>query len=394
MSRRDLTRRLVRAGVWVLLRVLPARRHAVVRGWPDSEGNAVEAVRGLARRYRGEIHWLLDDVDYPGPDFARAELADPRVGRVRARSPRAVWLALTAELTLFTHGLWTAVPPPEDRLVVNLWHGDGPKRLPDAAAIRSSVLVSGSQLWSRYTRKVFALADDRVAVVGYPRIDQLVEPVPAATVAGLDLPADRPLVLWLPTFRHARGPGGVAYTDAERLTGRADVQAVAVALADAASAHGVEVVVKPHPLDIDTYAGLGLRVLPQAALDRAGVSLYQLLGRCAGLITDTSSVWVDYLALDRPVAFCLPDLDELHRGRGLHVADLAPLLPGPRLARPADAAGWLAAVAAGDPDARPSRSSAATALGPVPGPGATDRLLDWLDGFQRGRGRPVLFSGA
>ncbi|MDP9465776.1 MAG: hypothetical protein M3P31_00800, partial [Actinomycetota bacterium] len=56
--------------VWVLLRVVPARPHAVVHGWPDGEANAVEVVRGLLRRYRGRVYWLLHDPSYAGPDVA------------------------------------------------------------------------------------------------------------------------------------------------------------------------------------------------------------------------------------------------------------------------------------------------------------------------------------
>jgi len=117
-----------RGVVWTLLRVLPARRHAVVHGWPDNEANAIEVVRGLGRRYRGRIYWLLEDVGYLGPEFGAVDLADSaRIVRVRKKSLKAIWFCLTAELTFFTHGLYTAVDAPRNRLVVNLWHGDGPK---------------------------------------------------------------------------------------------------------------------------------------------------------------------------------------------------------------------------------------------------------------------------
>ena len=58
LRRRELksfVRRLVR-----LLRLFaPTRPHVVVAGFPDTEGNAVEVVRGLLAR--GEpVHWLTD----------------------------------------------------------------------------------------------------------------------------------------------------------------------------------------------------------------------------------------------------------------------------------------------------------------------------------------------
>ena len=126
-----------RGVIWVLLRVLPARRHAVVHGWPDNEGNAIEVLRGLRRRYRGRIYWLLADTGYHGPDFAAADLADStRIVRLRKNSLKAMWRSLTAEVTFFTHGLYTAVDAPGNRLVVNLWHGDGPKSARDLNLVR------------------------------------------------------------------------------------------------------------------------------------------------------------------------------------------------------------------------------------------------------------------
>src|SRR6478752_6822282 len=106
-----------RVAVWALLRVIPPRKHAVVFGWPDNEGNSVEVVRGLSRRYRGQVYWLLQDPTYRGPAFA-SDLPSPRVTAIQKGSLKALRLSLTAELTVFTHGLYTAVSAPRNRLVV------------------------------------------------------------------------------------------------------------------------------------------------------------------------------------------------------------------------------------------------------------------------------------
>ena len=61
-------------------------------------------------------------------------------------------------------------------------------------------------------------------------------------------------------------------------------------------------------------------------LARVGVPLYTLIGRAAGMVTDYSSVWVDYLLLDRPMAFLVPDRDTYTRG--LQPPDILDWLPG------------------------------------------------------------------
>jgi CDP-glycerol glycerophosphotransferase len=358
--------RLTRSLAWLVLRLLPPQRHAVVHGWPDSEGNAVEVVRALRRRYRGTVVWLLDDPDYAGPSSAVPELrAGPGLRRLRKNSPAAIWYSLTAELTLFTHGLYTAVRPPRSRLVVNLWHGDGPKITRDVDLIRSTVVVSGSRLWGDYKLELFGLGRQALALTGNPRTDQFAEPVPPAALAQLGLRAAGPRVLWLPTYRQARGPRSRQWSDGEGLTGSDDVQAIARALAGEAEARGVELLVKPHPLDADDYGALGIRVLRDEQLRDAGVTLYQLMGSCTALLSDISSAWVDYLVLDRPIAFFVPDLADRQARGLLNVPDLEALLPGPRLLTPEQARAFLGAVVAGEEQAQPSRWPGTTRIGPV-----------------------------
>ena len=377
----------------LLLRILPPRPHAVVHGWPDDEGNAVEVVRALLRRYAGRVYWLLSDIDYGGPAYASSDLVgSTRLVRVPKNSPSAVRLALTAESTFFTHGLFCAVRPPANRLVVNLWHGDGPKLPADTDLIRSTVAVAGTKLWGSQRPKRFGLHPDHVAILGNPRIDQFTAAPRAEVLRQLGLDPERRTVLWLPTYRTASGPYGRSWNTTESLSTNAAVTAIVAALGAAAREASLQLVVKPHPLDADVYGDLGVRVLPHDELSRAGITLYQLLGAADAIISDVSSVWPDFLSLDRPIGFYVPDLEELQSGGWLNVDNLATLLPGPRIENAEDARHFLEVVA-GDPDRiRPSHYPAFDRVGPADPDHVTDRLLDWLDDFQRGRGRKPLFS--
>lgn len=376
-----------------LLRVLPPRRHAVVYGWPDDEGNAVEVVRALARRYRGTVYWLLSDMRYRGPQHAAQELSDvTRVVRVRKSSLRSYLLSLTAETTFFTHGLFTAVDPPDNRLVVNVWHGDGPKLAKDTHLFRSTVVVAGSALWGGQRSKRFNVPAENVALVGNPRIDQFTATPRTEVLSRLDLDPGRCTLLWLPTFRQGSAGDGRTWHDGDSLSSRTAVAELVEALSRAAEEHHVQLVVKPHPLDADTYAGFGITVLPHARLAQAGVTLYQLLGAADAIISDVSSVWVDFSTLDRPVGFYIPDAAELQAARGFNVDDLKSLLPGPLIETPADAHRFVRTVATEPSQLRPSQFPGSARIGAVKGPGAADRLLDWLVDFQRARNRDPLFT--
>jgi len=384
--------RALRLITWVLLRALSTRAHAVVHGWPDDEANAIEVARGLLRRYPGRIYVLQNDPAFWSPRIPQEE--GGRLVRLPKNSLAALRVSLRAEVTFFTHGLSTAVDPPGDRLVVNLWHGDGPKSTRQPRLVRSTVVVSGAALWAAYKAELFAVPPQNVLLTGNPRIDQFDEPLVETVLRRFGLNPGRRCVLWMPTYREARGPRDRAWSDGIRLSGSSEVAALATALAVHAEALPIDLVIKPHPLDADSYSGLGCHVVTGEQLNRAGVTLYQLLGHCDALISDVSSAWVDYLVLDRPIGFYMPDLDEFVSRRGLNVSDLPTLVPGPLLQDADQARAFLDEVAGAAPRRRPSSYPGFAKIGPVRHTGATDRLLDALSEFQLRRGRAPLFTSA
>ena len=112
----------------------------------------------------------------------------------------------------------------------------------------------------------------------------------------------------------------------------------------------------------------------------ADVLLYRLLGRAAALVTDYSSVWTDFLVLDRPIGFALNDLEDYAGGRGLNVDNLDELLPGPQLLTPEQCAAFVPDAVKDVPALSELRARAVQRVGLAPVDGsATDRLLEELD---------------
>lgn len=373
---------------WLLLRVLPARPYAVVHGWPTLEGNVVELLPSLTQRYPNRIHWLVDgDPEVAHSHVRRHDL--PRVVVVPKTSLRAVWLATTAEVTFFTHGLFTAVRPPASRLVVNLWHGDGPKATDHSRDISSTVAVTGARMWQAYKARIFDLRVDDVAWTGNPRSNGLLRGMTIEQWRRLKLDPQDMLVLWMPTYRVGRNAEGLVWHDGAPLSSRSDLRQ----LSKLAIHPGLSLVLKPHPMDRDDYSRLGIRVLTDADLQHADVALYELLGCCSALISDTSSTWVDFLALGRPVAFFLPDADELAAKRGFNVPDLLAILPGPVLRDAYDIRDYLQTVSRNPAEPGLINLGRRARIGPAPLGDAPGRLLAWLDDYQASREQRPLFGG-
>jgi CDP-glycerol glycerophosphotransferase len=356
-----------------------ARQHAVVAGSPDDEGNSVEVVRALARRL--PVYWLVgDDPVSLSWVLAGADGAE-RVRCLRRDSVAAFWAYVSARYVFFTHGLYGSPKPPRNKTFVNLWHGDGPKRRKGFATVRSTYVVSGTQLWGRQRVRNFGIPEKNVLITGNPRIDQFARPADDATLRELGIDPEKPFVLWLPTYRRTEYQGKRIgrlrnWSDADELSTSWQVRARLMQVAEDARDMGVTLAVKPHPLDGDTFTGTGLHVITNVDLRSAHVCLYQVLARAHGLLTDYSSVWTDFLSVDRPIGFYCPDLDEYVSGRGLNVDNYPELLPGPLLDTPQEFRTFLDTCINEPEWSKAQRKASIARIGAETQPGATERLLD------------------
>ena len=90
-------------------------------------------------------------------------------------------------------------------------------------------------------------------------------------------------------------------------------------------------VVKPHPMAANGKPGTfsNLLIVDDAWLRERRVSLYEFLGATDLLISDISSVVIDYLLLDRPIIHAFADLQEYESSRGFTVEPIADYFAGP-----------------------------------------------------------------
>jgi len=92
----------------------------------------------------------------------------------------------------------------------------------------------------------------------------------------------------------------------------------------------VSLFVKPHPTAIEQQAAFeNIQVIDEPWLAAHGLTTYQMLAATDVLITDASSVWVDFLLLERPIIYVFPDLREYEASRGLNLAPYERWVPGP-----------------------------------------------------------------
>lgn len=368
----------LRLTLGLLSRVVPTTRSVVLAVFPETEGNGLELARALVSRYPGRVVWLREQGPLPAEVQALAGHGLTLVSKV---SPAGVWAYLRAEAVLFTHGLYGNPRPCARKPIVNVFHGDGPKDIRPSknvgALLASSYLVGSTPLFSQFQASAFEVPADRVLVTGNPRTDQFWHPPAPGSLARLGITGE--FVVWMPTFRRPRAIGAVRVRSGAATIDETDHEELATLLA-ALRVRGIQLVIKPHPMDADRRRWEGALTVDEDALVAAGVSLYTLLGASVGLVTDYSSVWVDYLLLDRPIAFLVPDRTSYDRA--LFPADILDWVPGEvvdRADRPFQT--FVADLDAGGRVGADLRRSVSARIGLNPTRTAADDLVTALTGL-------------
>ncbi len=364
-------REFARRVALLVYRLLPKFDHAVLWGWPDNEDSVLALETALQHTPVRRVIVLMSDtaVRPPRPD-------GPKTRRVRKDTAAGLAWFLLARHVFFTHRCFMREFP-DSVVAVNIWHGMPVKRIgwmsEGDQGIASTHAVATSPEWAAVVDE--ALRPRRgILTVGLPRNDRLF--VDGAEVRrSLDLEVDRRLVLWLPTYRRSvRGRITVdGVPSAPPFEMPVDVDAVARSLDEL----GITLLVKPHPMSerVPVTTASSVWVIDDDWIATQGLSLYALVGACDALVSDVSSVVVDYLLLDRPVVHAMADIDEYRSSRGFSIEPVEDLFAGPVVS---DGAGLVealrVALTGGDPDAE-RRRRLRERFHTFHDDGATDRLL-------------------
>lgn len=201
------------------------------------------------------------------------------------------------------------VKPRRDQKVFNLWHGMPLKRVGNMVGGFEDVdynyfthLLCTAEFFRPLMKQSFSCGDESIVICGEPRTDEMMNEAKKRE-------NDEKLLFWLPTFRKGHSDeldilSSKQFDELDRLCEK----------------YGWKVIVKLHPLseaNSTNYSILNnIRILTQKEFEQGDEGLYTLLSRTDCLITDYSSVYFDFLLLDRPIGFAVGDIGEYGSERG------------------------------------------------------------------------------
>jgi len=316
---------------WLVNKVPTSDNIYVFHSYPDFTDNPYGVYQELLKQKKSKLIWLISEKE----KIRSIQCEVPQTVLVyHQKSLKGLWYFCRAGYLFVSHGIFESYNArSSSKKVINLWHGMPLKKIGFMDGHQwvsySDALVATSDIFQKIMAESFGVPLERTFLVGQPRNDLLFEPTDFYKKNGIDRQSYRTVGIWLPTYRIPQDRDRVdgAFSEGKFLFfSMAQLQELDEFLF---FIKGL-LIVKLHPMDslqsFDFPKFHNILIIKQHELD---AQLYPLLGSSDYLLTDYSSVWVDYDVLDKPMAFVMDDFEEYKQKRGFTIPELSKILPGP-----------------------------------------------------------------
>lgn len=315
-------------------RVVPKRNYILFNSYPNICDNAYELYCYIVENRHDLIEnnciiWAVD-----GKTALNNVKIHPKTTIVEKKSIKGIWTFLRAKYVVSTHGYFRHIKSGNGQLQVNLWHGCGYKTLtPADRGYRGDITIVTSNAYKGIFSNLFDISERNVFVTGYPRNDILFSDKKILGKLNIEKRKYKKVIIWMPTYRKAAlGHDGVDGSAKSFLASNLSKNEC-IKLNERLNSCGYYMIIKPHPMDAMTLEKFNdmsnINCITTEQLQKKGISLYELLANTDVLLSDYSSVIIDYLLLDRPIAMVLSDVEEYQNNRGFLFEPVEDYFPGP-----------------------------------------------------------------
>ena len=300
----------------------------------------------------------------------------------------------TSKYFIFSHFFWFEKKR-KDQIVVNVWHGTPIKglareTLPKLYERFDVLLVPTEYTKEKYVKFLSREEDsshiyDKILYCGAPRLDMLKRENRNEILSELFEYENRDVVIiCMPTYKQS-----VSRTDSRtKDTFSIDVvddQGQFLELNEFLKKNKVHLIIKPHPLQIKDGLYIkdasNIHYIDNRILLEKKIIFYELLGYCDALLTDVSSVYYDYLLLDRPIGILSRNFDEY--GRGFIDLNALDDIAGEHINSLSDLLLFISEVKQGIDPYLQKRQEISRRFNYIPKESNSKDLADWL--FNRGK---------
>ncbi len=339
-------------------RLIPKRKMILFNSFPDLSGNALALYEyilknrpDIVREYR--LVWCIGSDIRACRETLTRRTGTTRHRLVKKRSLVGILCYFRARYIISTHGFFPFIRTAGKQIHLNVWHGMPFKKIgrmledvhTNGKRDEADMTISTSPLFRDIMARSFALEKERVLVTGQPCNDFLFDRGDVLHRFGIDRASFSKVLIWMPTYRQSV-VGDI------RQDGRADGFGVYEVLTEhfdeldqLLQVQGILLLIKPHPMDvintIDFPKSRSMMTITDDELFGKHTQLYELLAGCDVLLTDYSSVFIDFLVTGKPIAFVCSDLQEYSATRGFCFEPPTEYMPGELIGNYRELVGYL-----------------------------------------------------
>lgn len=295
----------------------------------DFDTNSITLLNQLADNSNLNISVICHDI-------TKTNRLPPKAKIIHGHNIESFLQMARSQTIIFDH----SAPPgifSNRRTSLNVWHGIPIKKIRYLAPqsfdflylsmqkLSTTAVIASSHVDSQNMVKAFSLDKDSVWTTGLPRNDWLSNyNTPEYKQLFSDqidyineLSQGRPIVLYAPTYRKKRQQALYPFSQNE-------INELSATLEQ----HNLVMFIKPHSFSSTSITGLSLpeniKLINDSLLHDAVI----LLSEISLLVTDYSSIWVDFLLTDQPVIGLFYDYEAYDRVDSGMIFDLKAIFPG------------------------------------------------------------------
>lgn len=311
--------------IYLVNRILKKRNYLLFTSTPNYSDNSLAVYEFLYKVYKNDFEfiWLFEN---------KKELnLDKEIVYVKRHSLRGLYYFFRSKYIFHTHGLYLNATT-KQQIIFSLWHGMPlkriqylfPKDLTNIAnrKLNINITIATSDLMAEIVSRCFNCDISKVKVVGLPRNDYLFDKLKFKNI-----PEDQKVIVWMPTYRDGiNRKEGVQYEFGLPIVNSKNYSEIN----EWCSKNNICIIIKFHPYQKinNILSGLSnIKIVSEDIVDEKK-HFYSYLGSADALITDYSSVYIDYLSIDKPIGFILEDYAKYKDDRGFVFDNPIEYMPG------------------------------------------------------------------
>lgn len=296
--------------------------------YPDISDNSYHIFKFHVNKLKNyKFIWIVSDVSLSRKKLKEMRNIDSfnKTKIVSKKSFFGIWYFLRSRHIFHTHGTYFFTSNTNKHKTINLWHGMPIKTIGwldpenNYSPSISDIYIATSKIYSYIMASAFNANINSVWVTGLPRNDVFTTKplLNKIQLSLLDINEEDKLIVWLPTYRQSNQ--GHIRSDSTSSSFIDELSSNFLETIDKFLAtKNIKIIIKLHPMDTlndkEWSHYKNIKIINIKAWEEIGVDLYELLSYSSGLISDISSVIIDYIISGKPIGIFTNSNNNYSRG--------------------------------------------------------------------------------